>query len=332
MTFKFDQAQRSDTKALIGLYGQSGSGKTYSALMLGRGLVGATGKLAMIDTESGRGALYADVIPGGYLRADLGAPFTPQRYIAAIEDAEKAGIECLVIDSMSHEWEGVGGVIEMAGAIEQRTGKPGLHCWKEPKGAHLKMLLKLLGTNMHVICCLRAKRKSRQVTNEKGKQVIVKDEFASPKQDGDFIFEMTVHAEILPDHTMRVTKISHPELASVIRSGERITVETGAKLAAWAKGGAVSTPPVTTPPQQQQPPASDFPGDRPSWQPPASLKVALAAIANMEPLEARVWQTNATAWLATIPPKAADSITAALAERIGPDEPPPADDDERWAA
>jgi hypothetical protein len=330
MTFKFDTAQRSDTKALIGLYGQSGSGKTYSALMLGRGLVGPHGKLAMIDTESGRGALYADVIPGGYLRADLGAPFTPQRYIEAIEAAEKGGIECLVIDSMSHEWEGIGGVIEMAGAIEARTGKSGLHCWKDPKGAHLKMLLKLLGTNMHVICCLRAKRKSRQVKDDRGKTVIVKDDFASPKQDGDFIFEMTVHAEILPDHTMRVTKISHPELANVIRSGERITVDTGAKLAAWAKGGVVGTPSPRS--QVQQPAAvSDFPGDQPSWQPPSSLKVALAAIADMEPLEARIWQTNAATWLATIPAKARDSIDAALSSKIGADEPPP-HDDERWAA
>lgn len=330
MTFRFDQAQRSDTKALIGLYGQSGCGKTYSALMLGRGLVGPNGKLAMIDTESGRGALYADVIPGGYLRADLGAPFTPQRYIEAIEAAEKGGIECLVIDSMSHEWEGVGGVIEMAGAIETRTGKPGLHCWKEPKGAHLKMLLKLLGTNMHVICCLRAKRKSRQVKDDRtGKNVIVKDDFASPKQDGDFIFEMTVHAEILPDHTMRVTKISHPELGGVIRNGERVTVETGARLAAWAKGGA-----VTVPRQQPPPPAaSDFPGDQPGWRAPKSLKAALAEIAELAPPAAIIWQTNAAEWLATIPPKAAASITDALAEKISaPDEPPPAGDDERWAA
>lgn len=236
MTFKFEQAQRSDTKLLIGLYGQSGSGKTYSGLMLGRGLVGPNGKLGMVDTESGRGALYADVIPGGYLRTDLSDPFTPERYIQAIEDAERLGIECLVIDSASHEWEGIGGVLEQAGAIEQATGRAGLHCWNKPKAGHLKLQLKLQRANMHIICLLRAKRKSRQGKDEKGKTVIVKDEFASPKQDPDFIFDMMVHAEILPDHKLRVTKISSPTLVDHFVSGQMISVEMGARLAEWAKG------------------------------------------------------------------------------------------------
>jgi hypothetical protein len=248
MTFSFREAQRADSKALIGLYGLSGCGKTYGALMLGRGLVGPQGKLGMIDTESGRGALYADVIPGSYLRTDLGEPFSPQRYMEAIADAEQAGIECLVIDSTSHEWEGIGGVCDMALAIENRSGKPGLHCWKEPKLAHQKMMLKLLGTQMHVICCLRAKRKSRQVKDERtGKNAIVKDEFATAKQDSDFISEMTVHAEIMNDHTLRVTKVSHTWLEPIFVTGQRISIATGERLAEWARGSGAKPPaPGTT--------------------------------------------------------------------------------------
>lgn len=243
MAFTIRPAQRSDSKALIGLYGQSGSGKTYSALMLARGLVGPTGKIVMIDTESGRGSLYADVIPGGYDVIDIGAPFSPVSYMEALDAAEKAGAECVVIDSISHEWEGVGGVGDMAAQIEARTGKPGLHCWKEPKLAHQKMLLKLLQSRTHVICCLRAKRKSRQVKNERtGKNEIIKDDFYSPKQDGDFIFEMTVHAEILADHKLRVTKVSHPGLAQVFKDGIVISEATGRAVAEWSKGGAVKAP------------------------------------------------------------------------------------------
>jgi hypothetical protein len=137
---------------------------------------------------------------------------------------------------MSHEWEGSGGVTEMATEIEIRSGKSGLHCWKEPKMQHARMMLKLLRTPMPVICCLRAKRKSRQGKDEKGKTVIVKDEFATPKQDGDFIFEMTVHAELMPDHALRVTKLGHPALAEIFKTGEMVTIETGQRLAAWCSG------------------------------------------------------------------------------------------------
>jgi hypothetical protein len=128
----------------------------------------------------------------------------------------------------------------MVQAIELRTGKPGLHCWKEPKMAHQKMVLKLLGSKTHVIVCLRAKRKSKQGKGEKGQTVIIKDEFFTPKQDGDFIFEMTVHAEVQADHTLRVTKVSHPALETVFRTGVKVSIETGKQLAAWAKGTAVA--------------------------------------------------------------------------------------------
>jgi len=237
MAFTIRPATRSDSKALIGLYGQSGSGKTMSALLLGRGLVGPAGKLVLIDTESGRGALYADVIPGGYEIIPLDEPFSPARYIEALEAAESAGAACVIIDSMSHEWESVGGVADMAADIERRTGKSGLHCWKEPKNAHQKMLLKLLRAKTHVICCLRAKRKSKQVKDERtGKTVIVKDDFYTPKQDGDFIYEMQVHAEILADHRLRVTKVSHPALASIFKDGVVISEATGRAVAEWSKG------------------------------------------------------------------------------------------------
>lgn len=261
MAFSIRPATRSDSKALIGLYGQSGCGKTMSALLLGRGLIGPTGKLVLIDTESGRGSLYADVIPGGYETIALDEPFSPARYIEAIEAAEKAGAGCIIIDSMSHEWESVGGIADMAAEIERRTGKSGLHCWKEPKVAHQKMLLYLLRAKTHVICCLRAKRKSRQAKDERtGKTVIVKDDFYTPKQDGDFIYELTVHAEILADHKLRVTKVSHPALASIFKDGVVISEDTGRAVAEWARGGQARPNPYIAPNQQPAPsPDDDMP-------------------------------------------------------------------------
>ena len=238
MPFDFRPAVRINSKLLVGLYGQSGCGKTYSSLLLARGLAGSDGKIVMIDTESGRGELYADVIPGGYEVAQLAAPFSPVRYIEAIEAAEKTGAAVLILDSGSHEWEGIGGVIDMAGAIEQRTGKPGLHCWKEPKLQHQRFILKLLQTPLHVIVCLRAKYKSRQAKNPRtGKTEIVKDEHTTPIQAEDFIFESTAHAEILSDHTIRLTKCSHPQTKDCWPADAPLSVAAGAALATWCRGG-----------------------------------------------------------------------------------------------
>ncbi len=251
----FRPATRQGVKPLLAVYGESGSGKTYSALMLARGIAGPKGRIGMIDTESGRGSLYADVIPGGYDVMELTAPFNPSRYVDAITASESAGIDVLVIDSMSHEWEGIGGVLDMAGDNEQRSGKAGLHNWKTPKLEHNKLVLKLLQTRLAVICCIRAKYKSRQ-TKDGGKTVIVKDEEPSPIQSEEFIFEMTAHAMILGDHTIRLTKCSHPALGDCFPQDgkEPLSIKHGECIAKWAAGGKMSAP------QSQAAPSSELEG------------------------------------------------------------------------
>src|SRR5690606_13844155 len=101
---------------------------------------GPSGDIHVIDTESRRASLYADVIPGGFSVLDLDAPFTPARYIAAMQFVIDAGAKVIVTDSMSHEWEGLGGVLDMAAANEEKSGKPGLHNWKAPKLEHAKLM------------------------------------------------------------------------------------------------------------------------------------------------------------------------------------------------
>ena len=232
--FTVKRATRQGVKPLIGLYSESGCGKTYSSLLLARGLVGPSGKLVMIDTESGRGSLYADVINGGYEIIDLHEPFSPGRYVEALQAAEHAGAQCVIIDSASHEWEGLGGVLDMAHAIEEKSGKPGLHCWKTPKLEHNKMMLALLQSPLPVIVNLRAHFKSRQGKNERtGKTEILKDEFTTPIQSEAFIYEMTVHGEIMQDHSFRLTKCSHPALRACFPAGKPISIETGVAVAAW---------------------------------------------------------------------------------------------------
>jgi len=244
--FTIHKATRTGVKPLIGIYGESGTGKTYSALLLARGLAGPKGKIVFIDTESGRGSLYADVLEGGYEVIDLCEPFSPARYAAAITAAEQSGAAIIIVDSMSHEWEGPGGVLDLAGEIEQRTGKPGLHCWKTPKLEHAKLVSKLIRSSVPIVACIRAKFKSRQAKDQNGKTHIVKDDHTSPIQSEEFIYEATLHGEVMPDHSFHITKSNHPALLACFAQDKPITIKTGEAVAGWCNGGATAAPVADT--------------------------------------------------------------------------------------
>lgn len=228
------RAVRKGAHVLIALYGESGSGKTYSAIKIARGLVGPKGKVGMLDTETGRGLIYANE-EGGYDHADLTPPFTPERYIESIKEFESAGYDVLIIDSASHEWEGIGGVIETADA----NGKQGLVKWAQPKARHKKFVQVLLSTRMHLIICLRAKEKLVQ-TGSGPSAKIVSEGFVSV-QDKRFIFETTVQLFMhnKPTERGRYTIEKCPQdLLGAFPESQKITVATGARIAEWVNGGA----------------------------------------------------------------------------------------------
>lgn len=245
MSLTIKPATRQGIKPLIGLYSESGCGKTYSALLLARGFVGPKGKIVLADSESGRGSLYADVVPGGYDTLDIGSPFSPSKHIEVVKAVEQSGASIGILDSGSHEWEGLGGVLDMASEREASSGKSGLHCWKVPKMEHAKFMLTLLQSTIPWIICLRAKYKSRQQKNDKGKTEIVKDDYTTPIQADDFIFEMTAHAEILHDHSIRLTKCSHPSLRTCFPDKGPIAIQHGELLAKWCQSPGVSSTPST---------------------------------------------------------------------------------------
>lgn len=257
----FTQATRSAAIPLIVFYGESGSGKTYSALLLARGIAGEK-PIRGIDTERGRMSLFAqDPTIGGYQTALLEEPYTPERHIEFIDAAEQ-GAGCVVLDSGSHEWEGPGGVLDWAAGIPGE----GLHKWKKPKEAHAKFIGKLMRARVPIIVCLRAKYKTRQVKGTKemaeagliqfkdvNKNCVVKDQYLSPIQAEDFIFEATVHIQLNPDHTLIVTKGGPTDLRACFPADNNgmITVEHGRQVAQWIAGGGqkVNGPqkPATTP-------------------------------------------------------------------------------------
>ena len=247
---KFTPAARKGSHVLIGLYGFSGCGKTLSALYIARGLVGPKGRIAMIDTETGRGLVYA-MEAGGFDHAELTPPFTPERYVEAIRQAESAGYDALIIDSASHEWEGIGGIIETADAATDSQGRPlqGLLKWANPKARHKKFVQHLLNTRMHVVICLRAKEKMVPVTaaniakypGAKIKDIV--SEGMVSIQDKRFIYEQTVQLFLpLPEagqpRGVPVLEKCPKDLLGAFPPGEQISIATGERIAEWVAGGA----------------------------------------------------------------------------------------------
>ncbi len=225
------EAVREAVPALIALWGFSDSGKTYSALCLARGLVGAKGKIALIDTENRRAKFYAGLF-GGWLHIDLQPPFTPARYMAAQDAAIKAGASVIIVDSQSHVWEGEGGVLDQA---DNSTAK-GLAKWKNPKMAYKRMTNALFRSPVHVIFCVRAKEKF--VQSGSGAGASIASAGLVPICDSRFIYEMTISAQMESGAHKPMGAVKAPAaIADAIKPGEFITESAGRTIAAWLAGG-----------------------------------------------------------------------------------------------
>ena len=142
------KATRQKAKIRLGLSAVSGGGKTYSAILIAKGLCGDLSKVAVIDTENNSADLYADL--GDYSVLPLEAPFTPENYIQAIKACEAAGMEVIIIDSITHEWEGKGGCLQIQ---EQLGGK--YQDWAKVTPRHQAFIDAILQSSCHVITTVR---------------------------------------------------------------------------------------------------------------------------------------------------------------------------------
>jgi hypothetical protein len=255
-TFVARPAVREKTPILIGLVGPSSSGKTYSALRLASGGRRVTGgKVFVIDTEARRSLHYAEKFE--FEHVPFGAPFSPDDYLAAIEFCVKEGGpgSWIVIDSMSLEHEGKGGVLEMHEAeLDKRAGTDwkkrealNMLCWAKPKAARRRMINAILQMEANFVFCFRAKPKIKMVKGEDpvqlGYQAIAGDEF---------IYEMSLKCLLLPGADGRPTIQSNlpgeqalikiPEqFRPLLASRPQLSEDVGEALAKWASGSVQAT-------------------------------------------------------------------------------------------
>lgn len=229
------EVQREGARLLIMLCGVSGGGKTKTALELAAGMVGGDmRKVGFLDTENGRGKLYADDFTTPYLYGELKPPFSPARYVQAIEEFAKTSIEVLIIDSGSHEYEGVGGVQDIAEA-----GNPRMPNWNKAKSEHKKFMSALLASPFHIILCLRAREKAKpekQIVDGREKTVYV-DMGLQPITEKSVVYEATASL-MIHDQGRRQEPLKVPAaLQNILGRGKGyLTQDDGAAIRAWVDG------------------------------------------------------------------------------------------------
>lgn len=221
----FKKAERKRIFVKMALCGVSGSGKTYSALLLAQGL---GGKIAMIDTENGSGELYSDLCE--YDVAQIVPPFTTTNYINAIKEAERAGYDVLIIDSLSHVWNGAGGLLEQQEQLARTKYKGNSWAaWKDITPMHDKLVQTILQSKIHVIVTMRSKQDYIQTEDKKIKKVGM-----APVQREGLEYEFTIMFDI--DREKHEATASKDRTRLFDNTVDVITPATGELIRKWVEG------------------------------------------------------------------------------------------------
>lgn len=244
-TFEIHRATKRRAKLRLGMSGPAGSGKTYSALLIASGL---GGRIGLIDTEHGSGDLYADLLPEGYDVLQLTPPYAPARYIEAIHAFEDAGVQTIIVDSLTHAWSGEGGSLDRQGKIADKSGNS-WQAWRQVTPEHNALVEALLQSPCHIIATMRAKTEYVQEKDERtGKQVVRKIGLAPIMRDG-IEYEFTTFFEIDVQHMAYAGKDRTRLFDGAIF---RPDVDTGRTLLTWLDSGVDAPARRTTLPEEQK--------------------------------------------------------------------------------
>lgn len=246
---KFEPATRRKKKLRLCVTGTSGSGKTYSALLIAKGMVGTEGKIAVLDTENESAALYAGAVGmPAYDTLCLPPPYTPERYIEAIQIAEQAGYNVLIIDSATHEWNGIGGILELVGVVKKKYSNNDMAAWNELTPRHRKFLDAIVQSKLHVIVTLRSKTEYALEQGANGKTKPVKLGMKAETREG-FEYECDIVLDIGAETHHALASKSRAEIFGI--DPFVITEETGEKIMRWLEDGEEAPEPKQPPKPQK---------------------------------------------------------------------------------
>lgn len=242
--FQVTEAKREKMKGVIGFIGCSGSGKTASALLTAFGMMQEAypdlseeelwKKIGVIDTEHKRsklhvGLVYGEVKIGNFLHIDFTPPYTTERYNEAVQVMKKAGAEVLIIDSLSHNWQGEGGIVETHGNMSGNS----FQNWGKLSSETNDLIKTLTQNNVHILATLRTKTEYVVEPDGKGKMAPRKVG-TKPVQKDEMEYEFMLNFVIDIDHIADTSKDNTQMFEG---NPQKITAEVGRKLYKWLELG-----------------------------------------------------------------------------------------------
>jgi hypothetical protein len=162
--FVIRRAERTQTRLRIALQGSSGGGKTATSLLVAKGMVAELERrsrlpthldgayIGVLDTERDSAKLYSHLVP--FDTITLGPPYTVDRYLAALTALERVGYPVIIIDQISHEWSGEGGILTQ---VANSRASNDFAKWNGPSQEHERFVDRLLDSPAHLILTMRAK-------------------------------------------------------------------------------------------------------------------------------------------------------------------------------
>jgi len=228
----FRKAERKKAKAKVAVIGASGSGKTMSSILIARGLVDTGGKIAMVDTEQGSGELYSHLT--NYDVARITAPYTPNKLIDTIHEAEEAGYDVLIIDSLSPFWSGEGGLLEMKTVVEKH-GKSPWAAWADVTPIYNRMMETIITSPIHIVATMRTKTEWLvDPSKGDGKTKVTKVGTAPVQRDGTE-YEFTIVFMLDQSHSASASKDRTGIFDTLVF---RPSIGTGRSIREWLESGA----------------------------------------------------------------------------------------------
>ena len=300
----FKKAVKQEAKLRLAIAGPSGSGKTYTALAIAQAFGGS---VAVVDTEHGSASKYADLF--GFDVLEMEAPFHPDKFIHAITEAAAAGYTTIVLDSLSHAWNGQGGLLELVEEAQKRMKTSNsFAAWKDVTPIQNRFVEGIISAPIHVIATMRSKQEYVQEKDERTGRTTVRKVGMAPIQRDGFEYEFDVFLDMDINNNAIVSKTRCPALTG------RVFAKPGADIAnilidwlhgapAPAKPTPVNVPPPAAPPA---PPNGNghTPASAPAAPKPAAQPVEL-------PPEVQYWEKPEDAYAWAVEIGASDNIFAA---------------------
>lgn len=246
MQFEVRKATRKKARLRLGIAAPSGAGKTLGALLMAYGITNDWDKIGLIDTEEGSGELYVGVSeygvtiePFSYIR--ISKDFSPENYLNAMKALEQSGCDVIIIDSLTHAWAGVGGMLDKQNAIAAKSGNS-YTAWRDVTPQHNALVNAILQSPCHVIATMRSKVDYAIVEGDNGKKKVQKLGLAPVQREG-MEYEFTTFLDIDSNSVASASKdrtklFSKVNAAGVVEKiNFTITPETGKKLIEWLNTG-----------------------------------------------------------------------------------------------